>query len=294
MKLLIIGASGLVGSHVQGEVINRGHQAKGTYRSYARPELLALDLADRATVQKVLDDYKPDAVVHAAGWTWVDGCEKEPERAQRENVEQPTYLAQMCFNRGARFVYFSTSYVFDGSAGPYTENDLPRPINTYGRTKLMGEQAVLQATGGQALVPRIICVWGHESQRKNFVYQVVAAIKGGKSIRIPSDQCGNPTWAGDIAAWVLDLLQAGESGIWNLAGEHSRWNRKQWLDAILNGLRRHGAISRELEQWTYTAITTEQLTQPALRPLQAGLCTDRIRQRFPRRTREPDNIEIIF
>jgi len=96
MRVLVIGGSGLVGAHVLAEAHARGHTTLGTYRAHPVQGLEALDLADANATATLLDQWHPDAVVHAAGWTWVDGCESDPARATRENAEQPAMLAALC------------------------------------------------------------------------------------------------------------------------------------------------------------------------------------------------------
>ncbi len=293
MRVLVVGGSGLVGSHILAEAERRGHHVVGTYRSFVLPGLRRLDLDDEAATAAVLQEIRPDWVVHAAGWTWVDGCETDPARAMRENAAQPARLAELCGEIGARFVYFSTTYVFDGTAGPYRETDSPSPINVYSRSKLAGERGVLEATRGSALVPRIICVWGREAQQKNFAYQVMRAVGAGQTLKIPSDQEGNPTWAGDIAAWTLDLLEAGECGIWHLAGEGARMTREGWLCAILRGLEADADLATRISRWRYEAVPTSVLAQPAPRPLRVGAVTERIQSQFPRVARLPDDLSVL-
>lgn len=293
MRILVVGGSGLVGSHILREAKIRGCTVFGTFRKHPAPGLLSLDLDNPGCLIRLLESTQPDWVVHAAGWTWVDGCENDPARAWRENCEQPVELARCCSERGIRLVYFSSSYVFNGRALAYAEEDTPDPINVYGWSKLAAEQAIAEITGRSALIPRVICVWGRETQQKNFTCQVLRAVRTGSPMTIPSDQRGNPTWAGDIAAWVMDLVQAGESGIWHLAGEFAGWTREDWLKAILRGVRAHGEAAA-VDQWTYRAIATSALGQPALRPLNAGLQIASIQRRFPRRPRDPFDIENLF
>ena len=295
MRLLIIGASGLVGSHVMAEAKAKGHEVVGTYRNYQVDGLVPLDLGDEAATRALLERVRPDWVVHAAGWTWVDGCEKDPARAFRENCEQPVMVARFCKEFGCRFAYFSTTYVFDGTAGPYTEEDRPSPINVYAKSKWAAEQGIQEVLGGQALIPRVICVWGREAQKKNFVYQVIKAVSDGKPMRIPSDQEGNPTWAGDIAAWLVLLMTAGEHGVWNLVGALPCCSREQWLREILSGLQvMDTSLFDKLKDWRYETLSTETLGQPAKRPLRAGGDGRKIHSRFQRMSRSSADISNIL
>ena len=271
MKILVIGGSGLVGSHVLQAAKTAGHAVTGTYHQSPQPGLVPLACDDAASCQALLKKGKPDAVVHAAGWTWVDGCEDDSKRAFAENAEQPAQMAAWCHAAGIRFVYFSTSYVFDGKAGPYTEDTAPNPINVYGRSKLQAEQDIQRATAGTALLPRVICVYGTEKRGKNFAYQVRRAMEAGQTLSLPVDQCGNPTWAGDIGAWIVKLLEQRASGIWHLAGPWPGCTRTEWAERLVKAFTALGA--KQHPQFAIKSILTADLKQRALRPLQAGLLT---------------------
>lgn len=281
VRILVIGASGLVGSHVWHEAKQRGHEVIGTYLTQTVTGLVPLDLADATKGNELLRSLRPDWVVHAAGWTWVDGCERDPARAQRENCEQPTMLAELCREVGVRFAYFSTTYVFDGTAGPYGEADEPRPINAYARSKWEAEQRIQRVMHGSALIPRIICVWGRERQQKNFVYQVLKALRDGRRLTLPSDQIGNPSWAGDIAAWLLDLVEEGSAGVWNLAGEAENCSRVEWFEEIAAAARAARLVP-EGSGNDYDAIKTALLAQAAPRPLHSGARISKIQRAHPR------------
>ena len=294
MRILLVGASGLVGSHVWEEARARQHEVTGTYRHFAVPGLTPLDLGDVAATEKILAEVKPDWVIHAAGWTWVDGCEKEPARARRENCEQPVQLATLCEKSGCRFAYFSTTYIFDGTAGPYSETDTPNPINVYARSKWAAEQQIQDVLSGQALIPRVICVWGREAQQKNFAYQAIKALREGRTLRLPSDQLGNPTWAGDIAWWLLELIERGESGVWNLAGDQENCDRVAWFCAIRDAARASALVPAGTDSG-FEAVPTSVLQQAAPRPLHSGARSAQIQQRCPRTPRQPGDLaNLIF
>ena len=270
MKLLVIGGSGLIGSHVLTAARQAKHDAVGTFRGHALPGLVQLDCTDSAAVASLLETEKPDALIHAAGWTWVDGCEDDPRRAFAENAEQPTAIAAQCLRIGCRFVYLSSSYVFDGKAGPYREDATPNPINVYGESKLRAEQRIIGAHA-EALIARVICVYGAEAQGKNFAYQVRRAMEQGQALRLPSDQRGNPTYAGDIAEWLIALLERAARGVWHLAGPGPDCTRPEWAWQLVSafeaaGVRRHPRFSIE-------EVPTPELRQRAKRPIQGGLLT---------------------
>lgn len=272
MKLLVIGGSGLIGSHVLRAARQAKHDAVGTFRGHAQPGLVHLDCAESAAIASLLEKEKPDAVVHAAGWTWVDGCEDDPRRALAENADQPTAIAAQCKRIGCRFAYFSSSYVFDGRAGPYAEDATPNPINVYGESKLRAEQQIMTAHA-EALIARVICVYGSEAQGKNFAYQVRRAMEQGQALRLPGDQRGNPTYAGDIARWLIALLERGASGVWHLAGPCPDCARPEWARRLVgafeaSGVRRHPRFAIE-------EVPTVELRQRAKRPLHGGLLTPR-------------------
>ena len=272
MKLLVIGGSGLIGSHVLRAAHQAKHDAVGTFRRHALRRLVQFDGAGRAAIAALLETEKPDAVIHAAGWTWVDGCEDDPRKAFTENADQPAAIAAECQRIGCRFAYFSSSYVFDGLAGPYAENATPNPINVYGESKLRAEQQII-AAHTEALIARVICVYGAEVQGKNFAYQVRRAMEQGQALRLPSDQRGNPTYAGDIARWLIALLEHRASGVWHLAGPWPDCTRPEWarrLVAVFEaaGVRRH-------PQFAIEEVPTAELRQRAKRPLCGGLLTPR-------------------
>ncbi len=292
MRILIIGASGLVGSHVLAEAKARGCEVLGTYRNHPVDDLVRLDLEDPVATRSLLESFRPDWVVHAAGWTWVDGCEKDPARAFRENCEQPEMLAHLCREFGYRFVYFSTTYIFDGTAGPYTEEDKPNPINIYARSKWAAEQKIQAVLEGQALIPRVICVWGRETQQKNFVYQVIKALKEARQMTLPSDQLGNPTWAGDIARWLLGLMNRRESGVWNLAGNLENCTRAEWFCLIRDAARAEQLVPIS-DSNAYVSLSTAEMKQPALRPLHAGASVRKLGLVFSDAGRYPSELDCI-
>jgi len=195
----------------------------------AAGDLPELDIADGASLAKLLGGLKPPVVVvNAAAMTHVDRCEREPEAARRANAEGPERLAQACEERGFRLVHVSTDYVFAGDAQrPYREDDPPAPASEYGRSKLEGERRVL-ARCPSALVVRTSWVFG---RGRNFVAAILAQaaerrrLGDPSPLRVVDDQRGRPTYAADLAAGIQALVEAGARGLYHVAnrGEATWW-----------------------------------------------------------------------
>src|SRR5208337_5413328 len=132
LRAVVIGGSGQLGCWLLWTLAQRGHAATGTYASVQFPGLARLDAGDLQAAADWITEQAADVVFYPAGFTWVDGCERDRSRAYAANLEQPLNLARAAATVGARFVYFSTDYVFDGEAGPYTEESTTNPLSVYG------------------------------------------------------------------------------------------------------------------------------------------------------------------
>ncbi|WP_256403595.1 dTDP-4-dehydrorhamnose reductase [Halorubrum salinum] len=223
MRLLVVGANGLLGSNVVHAGRRRGWSLCGTYHS-TRPDfeipLSALDLRSPERFSDILAEYEPDAVINCAAMTDVDGCDSNPELAHALNSEGPQRLALDCRNRDIEFVHVSTDYVFDGTKrDPYCESDRPNPQQVYGESKLAGEESVM-ATMSSALVVRLAFVWGvHRSEETITGFPAWIRDKLQEDVPVPvfSDQWVTPTRAGHAAEAILDLLAADHTGITHVA-----------------------------------------------------------------------------
>jgi len=173
-----------------------------------------LDITDAAAVDRVLDDVRPDVVYNTAAYTAVDRAESEPEQARRVNVEAVAGLAGAARRIDALLVQFSSDYVFGGDRGPYKESDPTGPLSIYGRTKLDGEEAARRA-GDRHLVVRTSWVFGHGH---NFIRSILGAAARYDELTVVDDQRGRPTYAPDLAAATLALVEGGCTGTFNLSG----------------------------------------------------------------------------
>ena len=259
LKILVTGASGLVGSRLLR--VFADHEVTGTRNSRAAEGLLSLDLADPAAIDALVDDLQPDLVLHPAAMPAVDRCELEPELSLAINVEGTRAVARAAARVGARVVYFSSDYVFDGSAGPYEIDAEPAPINEYGRHKLAAEQAVSELVDDHVIV-RICGVYGHDPRGVNFIMQMLARASSGETMKAPRDQWGTPTCADNLAAAVRELALSDYRGVAHPVGP----------DCLpRDEFARRAAAALGLDAGFIQAVDTPELAQPAPRPLRCGL-----------------------
>lgn len=263
MRAVVIGGSGQIGGWLLRVLQERGHEPVGTFATKPFPGLVHLDAADLPAASAWLRAQRPDIVFYPAGFTWVDQCERNPALARSANVAQPVNLARLSTEIGARFVYFSTDYVFDGEAGPYDETAIPRPLSVYGQAKLEAEQALDDAH----LTLRTTWVYGPEGQGKNFAYQLARSLSAGRPQTCPSDQLSTPSYGPDVARAAVLLAELGQTGLFHVAGP-------ELLDRVQ--FARTLASSFGLDPSLIIGNPTAELAQAAARPLRGGLLTPKL------------------
>jgi len=215
-------------------------------------------------VEDQLLDAAPDVIIHAGAYTDVDGAEREPERATAVNVMGTKRVAAAAARVGARLFYVSTDYVFDGARHvPYNEQDRPHPLNHYGMTKWLGEQAVL-SSGAKALVIRTAWVYGQHG--KNFVKSIMRAAQEQSVLRVVHDQQGCPTFAADLAQTIGLLIEQGAEGILHVTNRgQCTWH--EFAEAIVQEM----GLSVPV-----LPITTGEAGRLAKRPPYSVLSLDRL------------------
>lgn len=254
MRILITGADGQLGQALQR--VLTGHRILPAVWP-------AFDLLKSEAEQSVLEA-RPDAVIHAAAYTDVDGAEREPETAMAVNAEGTERVARAAAKAGARLLYISTDYVFDGRKGaPYVETDAPNPINAYGRSKLEGEQRAL------ALCPNTLIVrtsWLYGVTGKNFVRTIMRRATEQSLLRVVGDQRGCPTYAADLAGILARVLDLDLRGVAHAAGGGDC----TWYEFACEILSLMG-LSLPVQQ-----ITTAELGSPTPRPAYSVLANRRL------------------
>ncbi|MGC8889335.1 MAG: dTDP-4-dehydrorhamnose reductase [bacterium] len=221
MRVLITGSNGQLGKAVT-EVF-----FKENIEVYPIPHS-RLDISNREEVKGIFTSYLPDIVINCAAYTNVDGCEKEPEKAYRMNTLGPKNLAIISERLNIFLIHISTDYVFDGEKdSPYTEFDLPHPINTYGRSKLEGENFVKSFSRHFAIV-RTSWLYGDGN---NFVTKIIERAKIDKELKIVEDQFGSPTYTYDVAKAILSIAKNDACGLYHSAnvGVVSRYEEARFI-----------------------------------------------------------------
>lgn len=216
MKLLITGSSGLLGSKLAG-VAKDSHEiilTHGTKPFF--PNSIKMDITDKNEVLRVIINSKPDVVIHTAAETDVDKCEVDKEHAWKVNADGTKNIAEACGEMGAKPVYISTDYVFNGEKGLYGEEDEPRPINHYGLTKLEGEKHITKIDGH--LIVRTSVLYGWHPWKKNFATWVLDSLKQKKRITVVDDHYNSPTLADNLAGLLLEAIEKGLTGLYHTAG----------------------------------------------------------------------------
>ena len=271
-KFLITGAKGQVGYCLTQQL-----QGKHEILAVDRDEL---DITDQSAVKNAVENFRPDVIINAAAHTAVDRAETEIELSEAINVKGPQYLAEAAKNVGAAILHISTDYVFDGQReGKYKETDATDPQGVYGKTKLEGEQAVAKEND-KFIVLRTAWVFGEHGN--NFVKTMLRLAKTRDTLGVVADQIGGPTYAGDIAASLIQIAEkiiAGEDvqyGIYHFTGEPY----VSWCDfakAIFDEAVSQNVLEKAL---LVNAITTADYPTPAKRPANSCLDLTKIQQVF--------------
>lgn len=224
MKVLVTGVNGQLGHDMMLELKRRNHEPTGSgsgpeYRgsdSVAAMPYEQMTITDAENVQAVLKRVQPDAVIHCSAWTAVDAAEEEGNREKvfSLNVNGTRNIAEACRAIGAKLVYLSTDYVFDGQGTrPWQPDDKNfAPLNVYGQSKLEGEFAVRE-TLERAFIVRIAWVFGKNG--KNFIRTMLNVAKTHDTVRVVNDQIGTPTYTADLARLLTDMIETDRYGCYH-------------------------------------------------------------------------------
>ncbi len=254
MTALVLGAAGQLGV----EIVRLTGGGSGLTREQ-------LSITDAAAVEAVIEERRPQVVFNCAAYNAVDRAESEPDAAFAVNAEGPLNVAVSCVRHGARFVHFSTNFVFDGGLDrPYVESDAPAPLGVYGHSKVAGERQVLEAMP-DALILRTAAVFGGR-RGDSFPEKILQRATSGSGLRVVADQKVNPTYTVDLAAAAVRLAGEGWTGVVHaVAAGCSAWD--EFARAVLE----EAGMDVPVESIPSSAYPT-----PAARPLNGCLTSTRL------------------
>ena len=275
MKVLVTGVGGQLGHDVMNELEKRGYEGIGTdlAESYSGIQdgsavtvmpYVQLDITDREAVSRVVSGLKPDAVIHCAAWTNVDGAE-DPEKqsiVHKINAEGTRHIAEAAKAADAKMLYLSTDYVFDGQGDrPWEPDDkCYAPLNVYGQSKLDGELAVA-GTLSKFFIVRIAWVFGLNG--KNFIKTMINVGKTHDTVRVVNDQIGTPTYTLDLSRLLVDMIETEKYGYYHATNEGGFIS---WYDFCCEFYRQYGLTTKVIP-----VTTKEYGLSVAARPFNSRL-----------------------
>lgn len=270
MKLFVTGVCGQLGHDVVNNAIHRGIEVFGSdiqpiYNGVADGSPVAtcpyiqLDITDQYAVKSVIEEIRPDAIVHCAAWTAVDAAEEEENRAlvHSINSDGPRYLAEAAKNIDCKMLYISTDYVFDGKGErPWEPDDcIYNPLNYYGKCKLDGEFAVSSILN-KFFIVRI--AWAFGLNGNNFIKTMIKVGKTHDVVRVVNDQIGTPTYTFDLARLLVDMIETDKYGYYHATNEGGYIS---WYDFCVEFYKQYG-----LKTKVVPVTTSEYGLSKAARP----------------------------
>lgn len=275
MKILLLGSNGQLGYEATRTLFCYGDLVAVDY-----PEI---DFTKPKQVIDLISEVKPDLIYNAVAYTDVDKAEQEPEKAMLVNASTPGEMANYCKKNNVPVIHFSTDYVFDGTKNAlYVEEDIPNPINVYGKSKLDGELAIIES-GCDYLIFRTS--WVYSLRTGGFVNKVIKWAQENKELRIVDDQIGNPTWARMLAIVSISPIIKNWSnyayffenykGIYHLAGGGYA-SRFEWTRAIIENLTKNLSVKVK----DIVSAKSNEFPTPAERPLFSALSCEKFEKKF--------------
>lgn len=261
MKVLVTGANGQLGYDVIKELQKQKIECYGATRQ-------DFDIINFEATEKFIVDYNPEAIIHCAAYTAVDKAEDEQGLCYLVNASATENIAEICKKINAKMIYISTDYVFDGTKkGFYEVDDKPNPINVYGKTKLLGEQAV-QKILEKYFVVRISWVFGGHGN--NFVKTMLKLGKEHKELNVVADQFGSPTYTADLAPLLVKMIQTEKYGIYQATNE-GICNWAEFAKEIFRIAEMNVKVNN---------ITSSEYQTKAKRPLNSKMSKEKIKINF--------------
>ena len=274
MKILITGANGFLGYYLVEQLLARKFSVIATGKGECRLpfthainfQWLSMDFTDPFSIHDVFEKVKPDVVVHAGAMSKPDECELDQMKAYLVNVEGTIQLLINAEEIKSFFIFLSTDFVFDGERGMYSENDLPHPVNYYGRTKLEAEEAVKEYEYDWAIVRTVLVFGKNRSGNKNFLEIIREKLEKRIGYNVVDDQVRTPTYVEDLARGIVSIIEKKATGVFHLSGKDKMTPYQMAIRtaALLN-----------FESSVLKKVTAGSFSQPARRPLKTGFKIDK-------------------
>ena len=276
MHVLITGANGFLGYYLVDQLLKKNFSVIATGKGESRLPFTGnnfvykvMDFTDPFSVDAVFNEYKPGVVVHAGAMGKPDECEMNQMLAYVVNVEGTVNLLLNAEEQESFFVFVSTDFVFDGEKGMYTEEDAPRPINYYGRTKMEAEEAVKDYPFDWCIV-RTVLVYGKNYSGRNDILSIVKdKLEKGEEYSVVDDQLRTPTYVEDLAKGIVAVIEQKAKGIFHISG-------KDVLTPYQMAIKTadHFGLNKSLIK----KVTAAEFSQPAKRPPKTGFVIERARK----------------
>jgi len=277
MKILITGANGFIGYYLVEQLLSKKYTVIATGKGECRLpfthdlnfQWLTMDFTDPFSIHDVFENIKPDVVVHAGAISKPDECEMDQMKAYLVNVEGTVQLLINSTDLKSYFIFLSTDFVFDGERGMYIEDDTPRPVNYYGRTKLEAEEAVKEYEHDWAIVRTVLVYGKNHSGHNNLLKIVREKLEKGEEYNVFDDQVRTPTYVEDLAKGIVSIIEKKATGIFHLSG-------KDILTPYQMAIKT--AEQLMLDSSVIKKVTAASFSQPAARPLKTGFIIDKARK----------------
>lgn len=278
MKILVTGANGLLGQTLIMQLLEKKYEVIGTGRGPTRLIAAAvegytykdLDITDGPATSEFIIQENPALIVHAAAMTQVDQCELHKQECYNVNVTATRFIIDAALAIQAKLIYVSTDFIFDGKDGPYREDDTPAPVNYYGSTKLVAENAVMES-GLDWAIARTILVYGTVPSvgRVNIVGWVKTMLEEKHPINMVTDQLRTPTFVKDLARGIVLMIEKNATGIYHLSGEEQMTPYQMAVET---------ARFFGLDPSLVKEAASPDIRQPAVRPPRTGFDITKAKQ----------------
>lgn len=273
MNILITGANGMLGEEcvkmLSGAHVVTACDLQDSLEYESAVAYRKLDVTDQQAVKTIIAQNHPEIIINCAAYTDVDGSEINRETAWNVNTGGVGNLLAAMPESGCKLIQISTDYVFDGSVGPYAEDQPTNPINYYGQTKLEAEEMIQKSDVPWVIIRTNVIFGNTVVQKASFVRWVIEKLQRFETISVVNDQFGNPTWSVGLAEAIQKIIDRDATGLYHYAGEDyiSRFEFALKIAGVYN-----------LDPTLIRKTTTRALNQKAPRPYKAGLTCEKIKK----------------